>query len=65
MNCKGLATSVALVFAAMTSMTSSVQAQDPPTTAMQKQELAQGKFQELTVRMEKLMVVLQKVKYIK
>lgn len=60
MNCQGIAISVVLVFAAMTSMTSSVQAQDPPTTAMQKQELAQGKFQELTVRMEKLMVVLQK-----
>ena len=60
MNCKGIATLAALMFAAVTSTTSSVQAQDPPTTAMQKQELAQGKFQELTVRMEKLMVVLQK-----
>ena len=60
MNCKGIATLAALVFAAVTSMTSLVQAQDPPATAMQKQELAQGKFQELTMRMEKLMVVLQK-----
>ena len=51
MNCKGIATLAALVFAAVTSMTSLVQAQDPPATAMQKQELAQGKFQELTMRM--------------
>lgn len=50
----------ALMFAAVTPLTSSLQAQDPPVSATGKQELAQGKFQELTERMGKLMVVLQK-----
>lgn len=34
--------------------------QDPPTAAQSKQQLAEGKFKELTDRMQKLMVVLQK-----
>ncbi|MGC6486819.1 MAG: hypothetical protein ACON4Z_04180 [Planctomycetota bacterium] len=34
--------------------------QDPPTAAQSKQALAEGKFKELTARMQKLMVVLQK-----
>ena len=50
----------ALMFAAVMPLTSSLQAQDPPVSATGKQELAQGKFQELTERMGKLMVVLQK-----
>jgi myosin heavy subunit len=38
----------------------SLRAQDPPQSAAQKQELARGKFKELTTRMQKLMVGLQK-----
>ena len=34
--------------------------QDPPTAAQSKQELAEGKFKQLTDRMQKMMVVLQK-----
>ena len=34
--------------------------QDPPTAAQSKQQQAEGKFKELTDRMQKLMVVLQK-----
>lgn len=37
-----------------------LRAQDPPLTAAQKQELARGKFRDLTARMQKLMVALQK-----
>ncbi|HEB54508.1 MAG TPA: hypothetical protein ENI87_14750 [bacterium] len=39
---------------------SSLRSQDPQASAASKQELAQSKFQELTERMQKLMVVLQK-----
>jgi predicted nuclease with TOPRIM domain len=38
----------------------SLRAQDPPLTPAQKQELARGKFRDLTTRMQKLMVTLQK-----
>ena len=34
--------------------------QEPPIAAQSKQQLAEGKFKELTARMQKLMVVLQK-----
>lgn len=57
---RGIAIVAALMFAAVTPLSSSLQAQDPPVSATSKQELAQGKFQELTERMGKLMVVLQK-----
>lgn len=57
---RGIAIVAALMFAAVMPLTSSLQAQDPPVSATGKQELAQGKFQELTERMGKLMVVLQK-----
>jgi myosin heavy subunit len=38
----------------------SLRAQDPPQSPAQKQELARGKFRDLTARMQKLMVALQK-----
>jgi chromosome segregation ATPase len=57
---RGIAIVAALMFAAVTPLSSSLQAQDPPVSATSKQELAQGKFQVLTERMGKLMVVLQK-----
>jgi DNA repair exonuclease SbcCD ATPase subunit len=57
---RGIAIVAALMFVAVMPLTSSLQAQDPPVSATGKQELAQGKFQELTERMGKLMVVLQK-----
>ena len=47
----------ALVLVAMTPLTSQ---EGPPTTAERKQELAEGKFKQLTDRMQKMMVVLQK-----
>lgn len=37
----------------------SLRAQDPPQSPAQKQELARGKFRDLTARMQKLMVALQ------
>lgn len=55
-----IAIAAALMFAAVTPVSSPLRAQDPPVTATTKQELAQGKFQDLTERMSKLMVVLQK-----
>tara|TARA_R110002094_G_scaffold3323_3_gene11422 strand:- start:416 stop:2188 length:1773 start_codon:yes stop_codon:yes gene_type:complete len=57
---RGIAIVAALMFAAVTPLSSSLKAQDPPVSATSKQELAQGKFQVLTERMGKLMVVLQK-----
>lgn len=57
---RGIAMMAALLFVSLTPLASSLPAQTPSTTATSKQELAQGKFQELTERMEKLMVVLQK-----
>ncbi len=57
---RGIAVLAALMFAALTPMASSLQAQQPPISAQSKQELALDKFSELTRRMEKLMVVLQK-----
>lgn len=57
---RGIAIVAALMFAALTPVSSSLQAQDPPVSATSKQELAQGKFTDLTRRMEQLMVVLQK-----
>lgn len=57
---RGIAMAAALMFAAVAPITPSLQAQEKPLTATSKQELAQGKFQELTERMSKLMVVLQK-----
>jgi myosin heavy subunit len=38
----------------------SLRAQEPPQSPAQKQELARGKFRDLTARMQKLMVALQK-----
>lgn len=58
---RGIAVLAALLLLAMTPMASTLQAQqDPPTAAQSKQELAEGKFKDLTDRMQKLMVVLQK-----
>ena len=57
---RGIAVLAALMFAALTPIASSLHAQQPPISAQSKQELAQDKFIELTRRMEKLMVVLQK-----
>jgi hypothetical protein len=57
---RGIAIVAALMFATLTPLSSSLLAQDPPVSATSKQELAQGKFEELTERMGKLMVVLQK-----
>ncbi|MEC8252571.1 MAG: hypothetical protein VX044_05115 [Planctomycetota bacterium] len=50
----------ALLMAALTPTCSPLRAQqDPPSAAQSKQLLAEGKFKELTDRMQKLMVVLQ------
>ena len=57
---RGIAIMAALLFASVTPLAPTLQAQNPTVSATSKQELAQGKFQELTERMEKLMVVLQK-----
>ena len=57
---RAIAILAVLMFAGMTPFASSLRAQEPPISAQSKQELAQDKFQELTERMEKLMVVLQK-----
>ena len=57
---RGIAIVAALMFAAVTPLSSSLRAQENPVSATSKQELAQGKFQDLTERMSKLMVVLQK-----
>ena len=48
------------LFAVFAPLAPVLHAQDPPQAAMTKQELVRAKFQELTDRMEKLMVVLQK-----
>ena len=56
----GAACLAALMLFAVTPMASSLRAQDDPVTAQNKQEMARGKFRDLTERMEKLMVVLQK-----
>jgi len=57
---RGIAVLAALLLTVLTPMASTLQAQDPPTAAQSKQELAEGKFKDLTDRMQKLMVVLQK-----
>lgn len=57
---RGIAILATLMLAVLTPLASPLTAQQPPISAQSKQELAQGKFQELTERMEKLMVVLQK-----
>jgi chromosome segregation ATPase len=49
----------ALVFACAPPLASCLRAQDPPTAAVGKQDLARAKFKELTERMQKLMGVLQ------
>ena len=56
---RAIAILAVLMFAGMTPFASSLRAQEPPISAQSKQELAQDKFQELTERMEKLMVGLQ------
>jgi chromosome segregation ATPase len=53
-----LAALLAFAFAATSVV--AVPPQDPPLTAAQKQELARGKFRDLTERMQRLMLVLQK-----
>ena len=57
---RAIAVLAALLLTALTPLASTLQAQDPPTAAQSKQELAEGKFKDLTDRMQKLMVVLQK-----
>jgi len=57
---RALAIMAVLVFASVTQFASPLGAQQPATTAQGKQELAQDKFRDLTERMQKLMVVLQK-----
>lgn len=58
---RGIAILTALVFAVLTPTASSLRAQDQqPLTAVSKQDLARGKFKDLTERMQKLMAVLQK-----
>jgi hypothetical protein len=55
-----LAAALAFVFAFAAVPPAVLRAQEPQLTAAQKQELARGKFRELTERMQKLMLVLQK-----
>ncbi|MFY9344904.1 MAG: hypothetical protein WAT39_20595 [Planctomycetota bacterium] len=59
---RALAILMAFLFATTMPLAASLraQAQDPPTAAASKQELARSKFKELTERMQKLMVTLQK-----
>ena len=54
-----IAATAALLFALATPPAVSLRAQDPPSAAAGKQELARSRFQELTQRMQKLMGVLQ------
>ena len=56
----GTAALAVLMLTAVTPLAEPLRAQDPPTAAVSKQDLARGKFQQLTNRMQKLMVVLQK-----
>jgi len=55
-----IAVLMAFLFAFATPSVSLRAQQDEPLTAAQKQELARGKFKELTERMQSLMVQLQK-----
>jgi chromosome segregation ATPase len=58
---RGMTVLLALLFAATPPMASSMRAQAPtPQGAVGKQDLARSKFRDLTDRMQKLMVVLQK-----
>lgn len=55
-----IAALAALVLAASTPLVAPLRAQDPESSVHTKQELARTKFRDLTERMQKLMVVLQK-----
>ena len=58
---RALATLMAFLFVLATpSVSLRAQVQDPPLAAVSKQDLARAKFAELTERMSKLMVTLQK-----
>lgn len=57
---RAIAAVAALVFAFATPTVSTLRAQEPQLSAASKQELAHSKFRDLTDRMQKLMVVLQK-----
>src|SRR5262245_31436779 len=51
---------LALMVLALTGAAPTLLAQDPPVAAAGKQDLARTKFRDLTERMQKLMVTLQK-----
>lgn len=57
---RALAVLTALAFVALSPGTPAQVAQDPPSLVAGKQELARSKFRDLTDRMQKLMVALQK-----
>ena len=58
---RAIAVLTALLLAAFAPTAATLRAQqDPPSAAQSKQQLAEGKFKELTDRMRQLMVVLQK-----
>ena len=60
MSARGMAVLVALAFAVLAPTAARVSAQEPVETAAGKQDLARTKFRDLTDRMQKLMVLLQK-----